>query len=161
MRQPLRMFPVHSWRTRQATNPDSAMQKTFMSSSGAASFALLALSFSTVSPAQVALKRPEAAEGAPKSAYGPTLENSRTPPGTAPAGMVWIPGGEFSMGSEDPTGMVCGGHDTMPDARPVHRVYVDGFWMDETEVTNAQFEAFVKATRLTSARPPPGESLKR
>ncbi|MBS0192556.1 MAG: formylglycine-generating enzyme family protein [Phycisphaerales bacterium] len=122
------------------------MQKTFMSSSGAASFALLALSFSTVSPAQVALKRPEAAEGAPKSAYGPTLENSRTPPGTAPAGMVWIPGGEFSMGSEDPTGMVCGGHDTMPDARPVHRVYVDGFWMDETEVTNAQFEAFVKAT---------------
>lgn len=34
----------------------------------------------------------------------------------------------------------------MPDARPIHRVYVDGFWMDKTEVTNAQFEAFVKAT---------------
>jgi len=32
------------------------------------------------------------------------------------------------------------------DSRPVHRVYVDGFWMDKTEVTNAQFTAFVKAT---------------
>lgn len=60
--------------------------------------------------------------------------------------MVWIPGGEFSMGTEDPTDMICGGHDPMPDARPVHRVYVDGFWMDATEVTNEQFEQFVKAT---------------
>jgi formylglycine-generating enzyme required for sulfatase activity len=34
----------------------------------------------------------------------------------------------------------------MPDARPVHRVYVDGFWMDKTEVTNDQFEQFVNAT---------------
>src|SRR3954470_16659385 len=64
----------------------------------------------------------------------------------APAGMVWIPGGEFSMGSEDPTGCVCGGHDKMPDARPIHRVAVDGFWMDATEVTNEEFERFVKAT---------------
>jgi len=34
----------------------------------------------------------------------------------------------------------------MGDARPVHRVYVDGFWMDKTEVTNDQFEKFVRAT---------------
>ena len=34
----------------------------------------------------------------------------------------------------------------MPDARPVHRVYVDGFWMDRTEVTNEQFEKFARAT---------------
>jgi len=34
----------------------------------------------------------------------------------------------------------------MMDARPIHRVYVDGFWMDRTEVTNEQFEEFVKAT---------------
>jgi len=60
--------------------------------------------------------------------------------------MVWIPGGEFSMGSEDPRACVCGGSDPMPDARPIHRVYVDGFWMDATEVTNQQFETFVKAT---------------
>ena len=34
----------------------------------------------------------------------------------------------------------------MGDARPVHRVHVDGFYMDETEVTNKEFEAFVQAT---------------
>ena len=32
------------------------------------------------------------------------------------------------------------------DSRPIHRVYVDGFFMDQTDVTNAQFAAFVKAT---------------
>ncbi len=72
--------------------------------------------------------------------------NPAAAPGEAPPGMVWIPGGEFSMGSDDPTTSLCGGKDSMPDARPIHRVYVDGFWMDKTEVTNAQFEAFVKAT---------------
>jgi len=60
--------------------------------------------------------------------------------------MVWIPGGEFSMGSDDPRGSICGGPDSMGDARPIHRVYVDGFWMDTTEVTNAQFQKFVKTT---------------
>jgi formylglycine-generating enzyme required for sulfatase activity len=60
--------------------------------------------------------------------------------------MVWIPGGEFSMGSDDPRTCSCGGKDAMPDARPIHRVYVDGFWMDRTTVTNGQFEQFVKAT---------------
>lgn len=61
-------------------------------------------------------------------------------------GMVWIPGGEFSMGMNDPTGSPDGGPDPMNDARPIHRVYVDGFYMDQTEVTNAQFAAFVDAT---------------
>lgn len=46
------------------------------------------------------------------------------------------------MGSDNP---VLGA-----DARPVHRVYVDGFWMDETEVTNEEFERFVKATGYTT-----------
>ena len=68
------------------------------------------------------------------------------PPGPAPEGMVWIPGGEFAMGSDDPTSSLCGGKDAMPDARPIHPVHVDGFWMDRTEVTNAQFEKFVQAT---------------
>jgi formylglycine-generating enzyme required for sulfatase activity len=36
------------------------------------------------------------------------------------------------------------------DSRPIHRVYVDGFWMDATEVTNAQFARFVKATGYVS-----------
>jgi formylglycine-generating enzyme len=34
----------------------------------------------------------------------------------------------------------------MQDARPIHRVYVDGFWMDRTEVTNAEFARFVVET---------------
>ncbi|GMV82892.1 MAG: hypothetical protein AMXMBFR7_40760 [Planctomycetota bacterium] len=63
-----------------------------------------------------------------------------------PDGMVWIPGGEFSMGCDDPRECPCGGPDAMSDARPIHRVYVDGFWMDKTEVTNAQFARFVQAT---------------
>lgn len=65
---------------------------------------------------------------------------------SAPPGMVWIPGGEFLMGCEDPTKKPHGGPDKMPDARPIHRVAVDGFWMDATEVTNDQFAEFVKAT---------------
>jgi formylglycine-generating enzyme len=80
------------------------------------------------------------------SAFLPTVPNPAPPPADAPEGMVWIPGGEFSMGSEDPRGSMCGGPDSMGDARPIHRVYVDGFWMDATEVTNAQFHKFVKAT---------------
>ncbi len=60
--------------------------------------------------------------------------------------MVWVPGGEFSMGASDPMHMPMGGHEPMGDARPIHRVYVDGFWMDDTEVTNAEFAKFVAAT---------------
>jgi len=64
----------------------------------------------------------------------------------APEGMVWIPGGEFSMGSAVETDSLCGLPGVTRDALPVHRVYVDGFWMDATEVTNEQFEKFAKAT---------------
>lgn len=78
--------------------------------------------------------------------FAPTMVNQNAAPTPAPRGMVWIPGGEFSMGSIDPRGAMCGGPDAMMDAQPVHRVYVDGFWMDATEVTNEQFEQFVKAT---------------
>ena len=35
---------------------------------------------------------------------------------------------------------------TVADALPIHRVSVDGFWMDATAVTNAEFEKFAKAT---------------
>lgn len=60
------------------------------------------------------------------------------PPGAAPAGMVWIPGGEFTMGTNSDLGW--------PDEKPAHRVRLDGYWIDEIEVTNAQFQAFVKTT---------------
>ena len=78
--------------------------------------------------------------------FKPTVSNEKTPPGAAPKGMVWIPGGEFSMGSRDIGKCSCSGIGMMPDARPIHGVYVDGFWMDATDVTNAQFEAFVQET---------------
>ncbi len=87
---------------------------------------------------------------AAQEAFRPTVENQAPAPGPAPAGMVWIPGGEFSMGSKDPRGDLCGGNEPMNDARPVHRVYVDGFWMDRTEVTNAEFARFVAATKYVT-----------
>ncbi len=59
--------------------------------------------------------------------------------------MVWVPSAEFSMGSADPTvGGHC--HEPMDDARPIHRVSVTGFFIDQTEVTNEAFARFVKAT---------------
>lgn len=81
-----------------------------------------------------------------QAVFLPTVENDAAPPGPAPTGMVWVPGGEFSMGAIDPGDLGPLPPDTVADTRPVHRVYVDGFWMDETEVTNAQFAAFVAAT---------------
>lgn len=90
------------------------------------------------------------------SGFGVTKVSDSRPDGNPPAGMVWIPGGEFSMGCEDPRRKPHGGPDAMMDARPVHRVFVDGFWMDSTEVTNEQFAEFVSATRyLTVAERAP------
>lgn len=50
------------------------------------------------------------------------------------------------MGSTVETESLCGIGGVTRDALPVHRVYVDGFWMDATEVTNEQFDRFVRAT---------------
>jgi formylglycine-generating enzyme required for sulfatase activity len=55
-----------------------------------------------------------------------------------PPGLVWIPGAEFTMGTDSEL--------AWPDEKPAHRVRVDGFWIGATEVTNAQFRAFVDAT---------------
>jgi formylglycine-generating enzyme required for sulfatase activity len=52
------------------------------------------------------------------------------------ADMIWIPGGSFRMGSDR----------HYPEEAPVHRVTVDGFWIDPTPVNNAQFRKFVEAT---------------
>ena len=78
--------------------------------------------------------------------FEPTVENKVAVPGLAPQDMVWIPGGEFSMGSDAAADALCDLPGVTADAVPIHRVHVDGFWMDRTEVTNAQFERFVKAT---------------
>jgi formylglycine-generating enzyme required for sulfatase activity len=70
-------------------------------------------------------------------------------------GMRWIPGGEFMMGASDAEGR--------EDEYPRHPVRVSGFWMDETEVTNAQFQKFVAATgyKTTAERTASWEELKK
>jgi sulfatase modifying factor 1 len=77
------------------------------------------------------------------------------PPSPPPPGMRWIPGGEFFMGSD--------ATDAWPHEGPPHRVRVHGFWMDETEVTNAQFRAFVEATGYvtTAEKKPNWEEIKK
>jgi formylglycine-generating enzyme len=60
--------------------------------------------------------------------------------------MVWVPGRTYRMGSDK----------HYPEERPVHRVTVDGFWMDRHPVTNARFARFVAATgHVTFAEIPP------
>lgn len=63
-------------------------------------------------------------------------EPQSVPAETSLDGMVWIPGGVSVMGSDVGP----------PDELPPHAVALDGFWMDKTEVTNRQFQAFVDAT---------------
>ena len=72
----------------------------------------------------------------------------------APIGMVWVPGGEFLMGSDNKKAQA--------NEKPVHRVKVDGFWMDSTHVTNDQFAQFVKETnyRTTAEQIPDWETIK-
>lgn len=78
---------------------------------------------------------------------------SRTDP--APPGMVWIPGGQFVMGTAE--------HTPYRHEQPAHVVKLDGFYMDETEVTNAQFREFVAATGYvtTAEKKPDWEELKK
>jgi formylglycine-generating enzyme len=63
-----------------------------------------------------------------------------TPASPPSPDMLWIPGGTFRMGSDK----------HYPEEAPVHRVTVDGFWIDRTPVTNAQFRKFVEATRYVT-----------
>jgi formylglycine-generating enzyme required for sulfatase activity len=87
-----------------------------------------------------------AADAPSASVFLPTIAGTAPAPSPAPEGMVWIPGGEFSMGANDPPAMDDVGMKATHDARPIHRVRVDGFFMDTTVVTNAQFAVFVQAT---------------
>ena len=63
----------------------------------------------------------------------PTPESKPIPP-AVPSGMILIPAGEFQMGSNDST-----------DEAPIHTVYIDAFYIDTYEVTNAQYKVFVDA----------------
>ena len=73
------------------------------------------------------------------------LQNA-APESSRHAGMGWIPGGTFRMGSDR----------HYAEEAPVHRVTVDGFWIDRTPVTNRQFREFVRAAgHVTFAEIPP------
>jgi formylglycine-generating enzyme required for sulfatase activity len=72
------------------------------------------------------------------TAFTSTHPNETTPPSPAPEGMVWIPGGEFTMGS-DKLG-------SRKNEQPAHRVSLDGYWIDSHDVTNREFARFVEET---------------
>jgi formylglycine-generating enzyme len=86
------------------------------------------------------------AQSAQDGPFQPTIPNRKPAPPDTPEGMLWIPGGEFSMGGDASSEGLCGLPGVTRDALPVHRVSVDGFWMDRTDVTNERFEKFVRAT---------------
>jgi len=65
----------------------------------------------------------------------PTLGIGSTMTGEKGETLVYVPAGEFTMGSEN-------GRD---DEKPVHTVYLDAFWIDQTEVTNKQYHACADA----------------
>jgi sulfatase modifying factor 1 len=90
-----------------------------------------------------------------------TVPNAGPSPIHVPSGMVWVPGGEFSMGVEDPLAGDSVRMMAATDSRPIHRVYVDGFLMDATDVTNAEFQRFVAATSYVTVaeRVPRGEDF--
>jgi formylglycine-generating enzyme required for sulfatase activity len=70
--------------------------------------------------------------------------------------MVWVPGGTFRMGTAE-------GGKLFADAGPVHHVAVNGFWMDEHEVTNTEFARFVAETGYVTVaeRKPTREAIQR
>lgn len=111
---------------------------------GSSVLAFLALFASSVTAgAETLAAAPSAATNAPSSNK------------SAPAGMRWIPSGEFTMGTDDER--------SMPNERPSHRVKIAGFWMDEHDVTNAEFRKFVDATGYvtTAEKPVNWEELKK
>ena len=75
-----------------------------------------------------------------------SIENKIKAPAIVPPEMVWIPGGTFSMGTDAANESLCAIKGVTTDAQPIHKVHVAAFWMDEHEVTNAEYALFVKAT---------------
>ncbi|MBC7203567.1 MAG: formylglycine-generating enzyme family protein [Pusillimonas sp.] len=71
-----------------------------------------------------------------------------------PANMAWVPSGTFQMGSNSKY--------AQPNEQPIHPVYIDGFWMDTTHVTNAQFAEFVEQTGYvtTAERKPNWDTIR-
>jgi formylglycine-generating enzyme len=91
--------------------------------------------------------------GAAAVAYVASAPSPKVPQIVERDGMMWVPGGQFLMGSD---------HKLAQDnERPAHRVRLDGFWMDRYHVTNAEFRKFVEATGYvtTAEKKPDWETL--
>lgn len=72
------------------------------------------------------------------------VDANASAPAVAPEGMVLIPAGSYQRGGD--AGEMGGDSMSHQSAYPIHEVHVDAFWIDETEVTNREFSAFVEAT---------------
>ena len=70
------------------------------------------------------------------------VKNQQATDQPAPPGMVYIPAGTLQMGGDN--------EQADSDEYPKHAVDISAFWMDETEVTNRQFEAFIKSTEYVT-----------
>ncbi|MDC6363599.1 MULTISPECIES: formylglycine-generating enzyme family protein [Flavobacteriaceae] len=115
------------------------MEKFFSGKNGVGHLAVLAIVLVLMGCGQKDKEQKERTE--------PKIDNTQNapivitvPPIEAPTGMVWISGGKFVQGAKESDKMA------MPHEKPAHEVLVNGFYMDEHEVTNAQFAAFVEET---------------
>lgn len=83
------------------------------------------------------------------------LDSIKAGSDSSATGMKYIPGGTYMMGGDN--------DQASADEFPKHSVKVNGFWMDETEVTNAQFQKFVDATGYitTAEQKPDWDELKK
>ena len=92
---------------------------------------------------------------APRAATTATPATASAPAKPAPAGMVFIPAGEFTMGSD--------AYYAFPNEKPAHSVRMHSYYLDANAVTNAQFKAFVDATgyRTVAERPVDWEEMKK
>ena len=77
-----------------------------------------------------------------------SFSRAQSPTPAPPEGMVYVPGGAFTMGTDERDSNSEGhGIRTFDDARPRHQATVDAFFLDKTEVTNAQYKAFCDAVK--------------
>ncbi len=90
------------------------------------------------------LKKEDAKRARSAGALGHNVAN------TGPADMTWVPGGDFLMGSTNGPA----------EERPVHTVRLRGFWMDVREITNEQFEKFVRETGYKTVAERPADQRK-
>ncbi len=135
------------WRGAQSAKLETQATATAMSGTIAALETAIAQGAGDDAQAQLAAMQTrsadvQATQRIPTNTPGPTTTPTPTPTPTLGdtwtrsadgMAMVYVPSGEFEMGSTEGDS----------DEQPVHTVALDGFWIDQTEVTNAQFAAFL------------------